>query len=266
MTHRRQLVTALGASVLAKGLAFTQGAVAQQPPAGAPGKVWRVGVVPGGLFAPRKYQWDVFFSQMQALGYVDGKNVQYEVRAPEKEGAPFDDLIAALLALNVDVIVATGKKAGLAAKRVTQTVPIVMSPAQDAANDGLVASLGRPGGNVTGISIQMEESTGKRIQLLREMVPRTKRMGILWNVNTKPQLQAAQDAAQQLGIELLPLEVTSAESISAAFDAAAKDRAEALIVTMDPFFFGQSKAIGALTLNTAFPPSMALPSARPVGA
>lgn len=127
MTHRRQLITALGANVLAKGLAFTQGAVAQQPPAGAPGKVWRVGVVPGGPFAPRKYQWEVFFSQMQALGYLEGKNVQYEVRAPEKEGAPFDDLIAALLALNVGVIV----------------------------------------------------TTGKRLQLLREMVPKTKRMGIL---------------------------------------------------------------------------------------
>jgi putative ABC transport system substrate-binding protein len=258
ITHRRQLITALGASVLAKGLTFTPGASAQQAAPGGPGKVWRVGVVPGGLFAPRKYQWDVFFSQMQALGYIEGRNVQYEVRAPAAEGAPFDDPISALLALNVDVIVATGNKAGAAAKRLTQSVPIVLSPATDAVDQGLVASLSRPGGNVTGISIQMEESTGKRMQLLREMVPKTKRMGILWNANTRRQLEAAQEAARQLGIQLLPIEVTSPESIPAAFDAAAKDRAEALVVTMDPFFFGQSKAIGSLALKFRLPSIHAL--------
>ncbi len=99
---------------------------------------------------------------------VDGKNVQYEIRAPEKDGASFDDLINALVKLKVDVIVATGNRAGVAAKRLAPNIPIVMSPARDAASVGLVASLSRPGDNVTGISIQMEESTGRRMPLLRE--------------------------------------------------------------------------------------------------
>ena len=252
MTRRRKLLAAFGASILAEAVAFTPRAFAQQP-ADAPGKVWRVGVVPGGPFAPRKYQWDVFFSRMKALGYIEGKNVQYEVRAPEKDGGPFDDLISALVRLKVDVIVATGNKAVVAAKRVTQSLPIVMSPAADAASDGLVASLGRPGGNVTGVSIQMEESTGKRLQLLREMVPKATRMAILWSVNTKAQLDVAQDAARQLGVQLQPLEVASADSIPAAFEAAVQGRAEALVVTMDPLFFGQSKQIGALALKHRLP-------------
>ena len=257
MTHRRDLLAALSASMLAEVIAFSPSAFAQQA-AGVSGKVWRVGIVPGGLFAPRKYQWDVFIASMQALGYTEGKNVRYEIRAPEAEGAPFDEPIAALVRLNVDVIVATGNKAAVAARRVAPNVAIVLSPAQDAVGAGLVPSLGRPGGNVTGISIQMEESTGKRMQLLREVVPKATRMAIFWRPSTKPQLDAARDAARQLKVELLPIEVGSPEAIPAAFDAAVKGRAETLIVTMDPFFFGQSKEIGALALKHRLPSIWAL--------
>ena len=252
MTLRRKLLAGFGASAVAGLSCVTRGAVAQQPlsaPSAPGGKLWRVGIIPGGLYAPRKYQWDVFFARMHALGYVDGKNVQYEVRAPEKEGAPFDEPIAALARLNVDVIVATGNRAGIAAKRLAPTLPIVLSPAQDATNAGLVASLGRPGGNLTGISIQMEESTGKRLQLLRETVPKATRIAILHSANTGLQLAAAQDSARLLGVQLQTIEVNAADAMPAAFEAAVKGRADALLVTMDPFFFGQSKEIGALALK-----------------
>ena len=103
VTHRRQLLVALATGLIGHSVMFTRSALAQQA-AGGPGKVWRVGIVPGGLYAPRKYQWDVFFGQMQTLGYVDGKNVHYEIRAPEKEGASFDDPINALVNLKVDAL------------------------------------------------------------------------------------------------------------------------------------------------------------------
>lgn len=122
MTHRRDLLAALSASMLAEVIAFSPSAFAQQA-AGVSGKVWRVGIVPGGLFAPRKYQWDVFIASMQALGYTEGKNVRYEIRAPEAEGAPFDEPIAALVRLNVDVIVATGNKAAVAAPATRLSFP-----------------------------------------------------------------------------------------------------------------------------------------------
>lgn len=252
MSRRRDLLAVLGAGVFVDVTLFDSYAFAQQP-AGASGKVWRVGIVPGGLFAPRKYQWDVFFARMQALGYTEGRNVRYEIRAPADEGAPFEEPIAALARLNVDVIVATGNRAAVAAKQLAPNMPIVLSPAQDAVGAGLVPSLGRPGGNITGVSIQMEESTGKRMQLLREMVPKTRRMAIMWRPSTKPQLDAARDAARQLNVELLPIEVSSPEAAPAAFDAAVNARADALVVTMDPFFFGQSKNMSALALKHRLP-------------
>ena len=252
VTHRRQLLVALATGLIGHSVMFTRSALAQQA-AGGPGKVWRVGIVPGGLYAPRKYQWDVFFGQMQTLGYVDGKNVHYEIRAPEKEGASFDDPINALVNLKVDVIVATGNRAGVAARRIAPNMPVVLSPAQDAASEGLVASLGRPGGNITGISIQMEESTGRRMQLLREMVPKAKRMAVFWRHNTKAQLDAARDAARQLKLDLLPIEVATPEAMPAAFEAVTQGRADGLVVTQDPFFFGQSKIMGELALKHKLP-------------
>jgi putative ABC transport system substrate-binding protein len=257
MTHRRDLLAGLGAALLAEAFASSPKAFAQEA-AGAPGRVWRVGIVPGGLFAPRKYQWDVFFARMKDLGYTEGRNVRYEIRAPEAEGAPFEEPIAALVRLNVDVIVATGNKAAVAAKKAAPNIPTVLSPAQDALGAGLVPSLARPGGNVTGISIQMEESTGKRLQLLHQMVPKATLVAVLWHPNTRPQLEAARDAARGLKVELLPIEVSSPEAMPAAFETAIKGRAQALIVTMDPFFFGQSKEMSALALKHRLPSIWAL--------
>ena len=176
MKHRRNLLIAVGASALAAPLATLA-----QVPAKPSGKPWRVGILPGGLLAPRKFQWDAFSQRMRELGYVEGKNVQYEIRAPDKEGAPYDALAANLVRLDVDVIVAIAAVAIGAAKRATQRIPIVMCPSADPVSEGFVASLRRPGGNLTGVTILSDETTGKRLQLLREMAPKAVRVAFVWD-------------------------------------------------------------------------------------
>ena len=204
MKSRRTFLTALGAAALANALP----ALAQ--PAG---KVWRVGFLPGGLLAPRKFQWDAFRQRMTELGYVEGRNVQYEIRAPDKEGASYDGLAADLVKLEVDVIVATAAVAIGAAMRATQRIPIVMCPSFDPVSEGFVVSLRRPGGNVTGVAILSEETTGKRLQLLHEMVPKASRMAFIWSTGAEKLVSAAQGAARQLGVQLQSLEVNTAEAI-----------------------------------------------------
>jgi putative ABC transport system substrate-binding protein len=251
MKHRRTLLATLGAAALANALP----ALAQ--PAG---KVWRVGILPGGLLAPRKFQWDAFRQRMGELGYVEGRNVRYEIRAPDKEGASYDLLAADLVRLDVDVIVATAAVAIGAAKRATQRIPIVMCPSADPVSEGFVASLSRPGGNLTGVANLSEETTGKRLQLLREMVPKATRVAFIWSTGAGKQLAAAESAARQLGLQLQSLEVNTAEALPAAFEAAVKGRADAAMVAQVAFTFGSRAQIAALALKHRLPSSFGLPA------
>jgi putative ABC transport system substrate-binding protein len=256
MNNRRKLIVALGAGVLVAPF----GSFAQ-PPSNPPGKVWRVGILPGGLLAPRKFQWDAFRQRMHDLGYVEGKNVQYEFRAPDKEGAPYDALAADLVRLNVDAIVATAAVAVAAAKRATQSIPIIMCPSADPISLGFVASLRRPGGNLTGVAILSEETSGKRLQLLREMMPKVTRVAFIWEPpSAKQQLEAAESAARQLGVRLQSIEVKTADALPAAFDAAVKGGAGALMVAQSPVTFGLRAQITALALKHRLPSNFALPA------
>ena len=256
MNNRRKLIVALGAAALTAPLAsFAQVA----------GKVWRAGILPGGLMAPRKFQWDAFRQRMHELGYVEGRNVQYEIRAPDKEGAPYDELAADLVRIDVDVIVATASIAIDAAKNATQRIPIVMCPAGDPVARGFVASLRRPGGNITGVALQFEETTGKRLQLLREMAPRTSRVAFIWNKDGKPQLEAAEAAARKLGVRLQSLEVSTADALRGAFAAAIKGRADAVMVAQSTFTFGLRAQIAALALQHRLPSIYGLPTNAEAG-
>ena len=255
MNNRRKLIGALGAGVVVAP--FNSFA---QPPANPPGKVWRVGILPGGLLAPRKFQWDAFRQSMHELGYVEGKNVQYEFRAPDKEGAPYDALAADLVRLNVDAIVATAAVAIAAAKKATQQIPIIMCPSADPLSLGFVASLRRPGGNLTGVAILSEETSGKRLQLLREMMPKVTRVAFLLDPSARQQLEVAESAARQLGVRLQSIEVETADALPAAFDAAVKGGAGALMVAQTPVTFGLRAQITALALKHRLPSSYALPA------
>ena len=236
------------------------GAVAAWPlivHAQQPTKVYRIGCIPGGPLAPRAHQWDAFRQMLRELGWVEGQNVMLEFRPPTREGDPAEELAAELVRLQVDVIVATGTRAVRAAKQATSTIPIVMSGVSNAVEEGFITNLARPGGNVTGLSAMNVDLSGKRLEILREMVPSASRVAVLWAPLGELQLQAVQAAAQVLGVELLELQVTPEGiqhyGLEHAFETARRDHADAMIVTASTLFFGLRARIADLARHHRLP-------------
>lgn len=246
--RRRQMLLALGAGALT--LPFAAGAQERKP-----GSVARIGCIPGGPLPPREHQWEAFRQGLREHGYVEGRNVMLEFRVPQ-EGATKEDVAAELVRLNVDVIVISTTPQILAAKRVTRTIPIVMTGATDPVASGIVASLARPDGNVTGMSNHNVELNHKRLELLRELLPKSRRIAMLWNPNdpsSPPQLKSAQDAGRRLGIEIVSLEARAAGDLDPAFEVAAKRQAEGLIVASAGLFYGLRAKIMDLALKARLP-------------
>jgi len=153
------------------------------------------------------------------LGWIEGKNLAFEGRYAEDDLDRLPLLAAELVSLDVDVIVTSGTLAPLAAKRATSTIPIVMAGAGDPIGSGLVASLARPGGNVTGLSLMETDLGGKRLELLKELLPRISRVAVLWNAaNPYSSLafQATAGAARTLGIKLQSLEIRAPADVDGA--------------------------------------------------
>lgn len=179
-----------------------------------------------------------FRQGLRELGYVEGQNILLEYRWAGGNPDRLPALAAELVRLNVNVIVTGGEQAILAAKRATGTIPIVMGASNDPVGAGLVASLARPGGNVTGMTILSPELSQKRLELLKEVVPRASRVAVLYNPafpGTALDLRQTRDAARTLGLALHDVEVQRPAELEAAF-ATARERAEALIPLADPFF------------------------------
>ena len=227
-TRRRELLIAFGAGALAWA-----GAVRAQ----APSTLRRIGMLSG--FSPSGYapSYQAFRLGLRDLGWVEGKNISIEYRHAEGRHDRLPELAADLVRLKVDVIVTAATSDALAAQRATKAIPIVMVAAGNPVANGLVESLARPGGNVTGLSQMLQEVSGKRLELLKEMVPKLPRVAVLWN----PQSASAtlnwkenQQPARQLGIELHSLEVRSPSELDKAFEAATNVRAGALAILPDP--------------------------------
>lgn len=247
---RREFMTLLGSTVAA--VTGPISVYAQQP-----AKAYRIGCIPGGPLAPRVYQWDAFRQSLRELGWIEGQNVMIEFRSPAREGDPADELAAELVRLQVDVIVATGTRAVRAAKQATSTIPIVMSGVSNAVEEGLVTNLARPGSHVTGLSGMQSDLSGKRLEILRELVPSASRVAVLWAPLSELQLQAARAAAQVLGIELLELQVTpegiQRDGLDHAFETASRDRADAMLVLATTLFFGLRARIADLARHHRLP-------------
>jgi len=203
----------------------------------APAKVPRIGLLSS--FSPsRAALWhQAFRLGLRDLGWVEGRNVSIEYRYAEGRNDRVPELAADLVRLKVDVIVASNLTDTLAAQKATRAIPIVMASASDPVAGGLVKSLARPGGNVTGMSQLTLEMAGKRLELLKEMIPKLSRVAVLWN----PQGTGAtltwkeiQLPARQLGLQLHSLEVRSPDDFAQAFEDAAKARAGALLIAGDP--------------------------------
>jgi putative ABC transport system substrate-binding protein len=213
------------------------GILAAPPAAGAqqPAKVPRVGLLRPG--SPPDPYVEAFRQGLRDLGYVEGQTIALEYRWAEGSPARLPSLAAELVQLKVDVILTTGELPTRAVKEATSTIPIVMASSGDPVQAGLVASLGRPGGNVTGQSSLVPELTAKRLQLLKEVVPKVSRVAILFNPNLSIALSVkeAQAAAPTLGLVVHPVAVRTPDELGRAFDTITKERAQALLLFGDPF-------------------------------
>ena len=225
---RRAFITLLGGAA-----ASPLAAHAQQP-----GKLPTIGLLGSGT-ASAWGQWvAAFVKRLRELGWIEGHTVTIEYRWAEGRLERYAEIAAEFVRLKVDIIVTVGAGV-LAAKQATSVIPIVFAAASDPVGSGLVASLTRPGGNITGLSTQAPDLAGKRLELLREVAPDLRRLAILVNVGYPAAVQEmdeAQTAAGKLGLEVTTLEIRGAKDIAPAFGAL-KSRAEALYVTADPLLF-----------------------------
>src|SRR5262245_28232809 len=179
----------------------------------------------------------VLFDALRELGWIEGKNVVFDQRYAENRPERLSELAADLVRLKVDVIAAAGTLAPLAAKRATATIPIVMTAAGDPLGSGLVASLARPGGNVTGMSLMAPDLGGERLDLLKEILPGLSRVAVVWNAaNPYSALvfKETEQAARTLRIQVQSLEVRNPDDLDGALDGATGQHASALITVEDP--------------------------------
>jgi putative ABC transport system substrate-binding protein len=221
-------------------------------------KISRIGFLsPSSPSDPRTQRFREAFRQgLRELGWVEGQNIAIEYRWAEERTERLADLASELVGLKVDVIVAATTPAIQPAKQATGTIPIVMAIAVDPVATGFVASLARPGGNITGLSMMSSELVGKQMQLLKELVPKISQVALLWNPanpSTAPGLRHAQDAARALGVRLQPLEARGPGEIDSAFAAMARDRAGAVIVLVDTTFAAHRTRIADLAAKSRLP-------------
>ena len=244
------------ATVIAASVQFAQ---AQQA-----GKIHRIGVL---FFGSRNQpHLESFLRGMRELGYVEGKNTVFEYRYAEGKFDRLRELAAELVSLKVDVIVTTTSGSAYAAQQLTKTIPIVLTTG-DLVGTGLAASLARPGGNVTGLSVLLLELSGKRLELLKETLPKINRVAVLWNptdaavqrwggtlqVPAADAFKEIEVAAQAYRLQLHSLELRSAEDIDAAFVGMKKARLNALLTMLDPLTTLYSKRIVELAVKNRWP-------------
>jgi putative ABC transport system substrate-binding protein len=217
-----------------------------------PAKVFRIGYL--SLRNAIQPHEEAFLKGLRDLGYIDGQNILIEWRFANGKAERFDDFAAELVRLKVDLIVAPGVQAVRAAKHSTTTIPIVFPTTGDPVASGLVASLARPGGNITGLTILSPELSGKRLELLKEAFPRLSRVAVLLDPRQPPlSFKETQTAGKSLGVKLQFLEVRDAADVESVFSAMNKERADALITLPHPVLQVHQKRIVELAAKSRVP-------------
>ena len=232
-------------------------AEAQQPK-----KIARIGFLAGTAASIEKNRIEAFRQGLRELGYVEGKNIVIEWRWAEGKFDRLPDLAAELVRLNVEVIVTGGSTSTRAAKKVTTTVPIVMAQVNDPVGNGFVASLARPGGNMTGLSTLYPEISGKRLELLKEIVPKLSRVAVFGdstNPGNAQSLRETELAAAAFGVQLQYLDVPGPKDIETAFRAASKGRADAVLVLGGPVVQSHRTQIVDLAAKSRLPATYNVP-------
>ena len=241
--NRRDTVLAILAFVVAP-----LSAKAQQT-----GKVWRIGSL--ALTSGPNENIEAFREGLRSFGYVEGRNLVIEYRWAAGKNERLPELAAELVRLKVDVIVAGATSPVTAAKLATRTIPIVMPAPSDPLGSGLVASLARPGGNVTGMSMQSTHLAGKPLQLARELVPETTRGAVLTDTGRTGELfvKQLQAAAKKMGITVVNHRLSQAAELAGAFAAMQRERVQALIVPRNTFSFENRERVVALAAQYRLP-------------
>ena len=243
--RRRQFLALIGGAAAATPYAVR----AQQPT-----KLPTVGFLGAGSPSGWSHWTAAFLKRLHELGWVEGRTMSIEYRWAEGHSDRYAEITAEFVQLKVDVIVSTGS-AALAAKKVTSAVPIVFTIAADPLGDGMVASLARPGGNVTGLSTQAVDAASKRLEFLREIIPSLRRFALLaevGNFGTVLEQRKVQAASKTLGLEAVTLEMRNADDIAPAL-AGLKGRADALYVLPNPIANTNRDLINALALGERIP-------------
>ena len=272
MKNRRTLIAALGAGALTTPFA----ALAQQPaaPAGAAGKIWRVGGLALASRAASVPFSAAIVQGLRELGYVEGGNLVIEWRYADGDLARLPGLAAELVQLKVDLIVAAGIDATVAAQAATGTIPIVMPATSDPVGNGIIKSLARPGGNITGIADLSAELGGKRLEMLLAMMagpasrptsrptaaktPKVSRIAVLGRSQTRAQLWSLkhiQEAGLSVGITIVPIYAGTVAEIDQAFASMRQQRVAALMLLPNPFLIQQHNQIAHLAMQQRLPVS-----------
>jgi ABC-type uncharacterized transport system substrate-binding protein len=250
---RREFITLLG------GAAAWPFATRAQQPIGRTGKIPRMGILMPGPAAHSAATLDPFYRGLDELGYVVGQNLAIERRDGDWKPDRFPALAAELVGLNVDIIVAWSTPTARAAKQATSSIPIIAAVMADPVRDELVASLGRPGGNVTGTTFLGPELVAKRLQLLRDVIPGLIRVAALWHPHAYGEhtmtsvVKDIEDAARTLGMQLQLVSADGPDEIASAFSTMVQGRADAFIVLPSPMLFGEHRRIVELAANSRLP-------------
>src|SRR5919197_1136349 len=229
-------------------LATVSLAEAQQPK-----KVPRIGFLSSTSPSTISARVEAFRQGLRELGYVEGKNIVIEYRYAEGKLDRLSKLVAELLRLKVDAILSAGPPNTRSAKQATTTIPIVMGHDDDPVGSGFVASLARPGGNITGLSTLAPEISGKQLELLKEIAPKISRVAVLGNATQPGNPQALREinlAADALGVQVQYLEIRDPKDIETAFQSASKERANGVLVVSTAVLFLQRRQVADLAVKS----------------
>jgi putative ABC transport system substrate-binding protein len=261
MMKRRAVVTVVAASILSVALA------AEGQPSG---KVWRLGMAWVGTPASTESLAALFRRALADIGYVEGQNLMLVERWAEDKPERIPDLMAELVKLKVNILAAPSNTQALAAKQATAEIPIVMIWGVDPVSAGLISSMARPGGNITGVTMDITpEILGKQLQLLKEVKPRLSRVGLLWDLTalalTASVRDVAEDRAGELGLAVRHYEARVLSDIDRAFEDISSERAQAVLVLGGPLVIAAETRITALALKQRLPTMFAAREAMAAG-
>jgi putative tryptophan/tyrosine transport system substrate-binding protein len=248
VTTRREFIGSLTGGLLAASLAVE----AQQP-----GKVYRIGILTNKASDPAEARvWQAFRSGLRERGWIEGQNILFEFREAEGNFARLPGLAADLVRLKVDLILARSSQFVQPAKEATSSIPIVFVVHADPVGTGHVASLARPGGNITGLANLVVDLAPKLLELLGSAIPRAKRIAFLWNPDTPSHtraLKAVQEAGRTLGAQLQTVSARTAAELEGAFKTMARARAQAVVVIGSPIFFTERQHVAKLAIAHRLP-------------